>query len=59
MTVQISPGKAYVRGYEVETLTPTFIDIKKPRNTENFNETITGIEVGNFVRVEKCFGSQT
>ena len=57
MTVQISPGKAYVRGYEVETLTPTFIDIKKPRNTENFNEAITGIEVGNFVRVEKCFGS--
>ena len=36
MALQISPGKAYVRGYEIETSSPTFIDITKPRTTENF-----------------------
>ena len=28
---KISSGKAYVKGYEVETTTPTFIDVEKPR----------------------------
>ena len=31
---KISPGKAYVKGYEIEMLNPTFIDCPKPRNTK-------------------------
>lgn len=30
---KLSPGKAFVRGYELETLNPTFIDVPKPRTT--------------------------
>ena len=56
-TIQIDPGKAYVRGYEINTVIPTFIDLPKPRTTDNFDSAITGVEVGNFVRVEKVFGS--
>ena len=31
---KISPGKAYVKGYEIETLNPTYIDCPKPRDTK-------------------------
>ena len=27
---QISPGKAFVKGYEIETISPTFLDLPKP-----------------------------
>ena len=33
-TYRISPGKAYIRGYEVETIVPAFLDFKKPRTTK-------------------------
>ena len=56
-SVQLDPGKAYVRGYEIETITPTFLDIEKPRTSEEFDSAITNIEVGNFTRVTNVFGS--
>ena len=56
-SIQIDPGKAYVRGYEIETITPTFLDIAKPRTTEDFDSAISNIEVGNFTRVTNVFGS--
>ena len=30
----ISPGKAYVKGYEVETISTTYLDCPKPRTTK-------------------------
>ena len=33
-TYSISPLKAYVRGYEVENISTTFLDFKKPRETK-------------------------
>lgn len=47
---KISPGKAYVKGYEVEFQGPTFLDVPKPRTTKTiegqavnfgFNPTLT------------------
>ncbi len=57
MAVQISPGKAYVRGYEIETSAPTFLDLAKPRTTEEFKGAITPAEVGNFTKVTKVYGT--
>ena len=57
MSVQISPGKAYVRGYEIETASPTFLDISKPRTSEEFKGSITPAEVGNFTKVTKVYGT--
>ena len=33
-TYKLSPGKAYVEGFEVESIVPTFLDFKKPRTTK-------------------------
>jgi hypothetical protein len=33
-TYQISPSKAYIRGFECETVSTTFIDFQKPRTTQ-------------------------
>ena len=56
-TVQIDPGKAYVRGYEIETVVPTYLDLVKPRTTQNFDSAITNVEVGNFTKVTNVFGT--
>ena len=56
-TVQVDPGKAYVRGYEIETIVPTYLDLIKPRTTQNFDSAITNIEVGNFTKVTNVFGT--
>ena len=55
MTLQVSPGKAYVKGYELEKIAPSFVDIEKPRTTRNVNGAITPVEVGNFVRTNNLF----
>ena len=57
MAIQVSPGKAYVRGYEIETASPTFLDVSKPRTTEEFKGAITPAEVGNFTKVTKIYGT--
>ena len=56
LSVQLSPGKAYVRGYEIETVSPKYIDVLKPRTFENYNAAVTPQEVGNFVVVNKVHG---
>jgi len=33
-TYKISPGKAYIKGYEVETISTVFLDFPKPRTTK-------------------------
>ena len=37
-TYKISPGKAYVEGYEVETVVPTYLDFEKPRTTKTLEK---------------------
>jgi len=34
-TYRLSPGKAYIKGYECETITPSYLDFEKPRTTKN------------------------
>jgi hypothetical protein len=41
---KISPGKAYVKGYEVEFNAPTFLDVPKPRTTKT--EDSKAVKVG-------------
>ncbi len=41
LCLSVSPGKAYIRGYEVETIDNVIIDIEKSRTTENdYNQAI-------------------
>ena len=52
LTIQVSPGKAYVRGYEIETIAPKYIDVPKPRTVETYAGSVTPVEVGNFATVD-------
>ena len=57
MDIILSPGKAYVYGYEYGTSSPTTITIDKPRTTSNANnKRITG-DYGNFVYTTGHIGS--
>ena len=53
----IGPGKAYVKGYEIETIGTTFVDIDKARDFETQNNFTTKFDVGNFVNVTNIFGA--
>ena len=50
-------GKAYVKGYEIETLSTNFIDINKARDFDTQNNFTTRFDVGNFVNVTNIFGA--
>ena len=56
LTIQVAPGKAYVRGYEIETIAPKYIDVPKPRTVETYAGSVTPVEVGNFATVDNLFG---
>jgi len=53
----LSPGKAYVFGYEFETIAPTTITIDKPRESENIQNKRTSADYGYFVYTNSHFGS--
>ena len=51
LAVGLSPGKAYVKGYEIEKLATTYVDVDKARDfdtEQNFN---TRFDIGNFINV--------
>jgi hypothetical protein len=55
--ISISPGKAYVRGYEIETISNTIIDIEKPRTTERAENASIPFNVGRQILLNNVFGS--
>nr|ANO58133.1 VrlC protein [uncultured Bacteroidetes bacterium] len=57
LTAEVSMGKAYVKGYEIEKIAPTYKDIKKARDFETVNAGQTLANLGNFVLVNNLYGS--
>jgi len=55
-SVEFSPGVAYVRGYRIKTLGPTYVDLEKPRDTLELENNIIPFEMGNFANVENVYG---
>ena len=55
-SLKISPGKAYVRGYDVEKNTTTILDVEKPRETEKITSINFPFEMGNLLRVNVVKG---
>ncbi len=43
---KISPGKAYVKGYELETTEPIFIDVNKPRTSKKIEDQLINYNTG-------------
>lgn len=57
LDVIVSPGKAYVFGYEFERNGPTKISIPKPRTTQNVSNKRITADYGNFVYTTNHYGS--
>ena len=57
MSVKISPGKAYVRGYDVEKPGTTIIDVDKPRDTESLSNVMIPFNMGTLIQVNNVFGT--
>jgi hypothetical protein len=53
----ISPGKAYVRGYELETITTTNADCPKPRDTKRVKDESISYNTGSTLRLNRAFGT--
>jgi hypothetical protein len=57
MCVKVSPGKAYVRGYDIDFPSTTIIDVEKPRDTANVVNALVPFEMGNLLRVNNVSGT--
>ena len=56
MCLKLSPGKAYVRGYDISKIDTTIIDVEKPRDTEKVSRVNVPFEMGNILRVNNVSG---
>lgn len=56
LSLQIEPGKAYVRGYEFETIAPTYIDLPKARTYDTQDGSPAFVNYGKYLLIEDING---
>lgn len=56
LVLEISDGKAYVRGYEIETISSTLLDLEKSRAFDTDEEYDINTFYGNFIYVKNIRG---
>ena len=56
MNVVLSPGKAYVRGYDVALPGTTVLDVDKPRDTKNIKAGAVDFRMGSILKVNNSEG---
>ena len=54
---KISPGRAVIRGYDIETLNTTFIDAEKPRTTKIIEDQSIIYNTGPTLKINRVDGS--
>jgi len=57
LDIILSPGKAYVYGYEYETISPSIVTVEKPRTTDSVNNKQLSSDYGNFVYTTGHYGT--
>ena len=57
MCVKFSPGKAYVRGYDIEKTGVEIVDVLKPRTKQTESSVNVPFEMGNLLRVNNVSGT--
>ena len=57
VTVKVSPGRAYVKGYDIETISTTNLDVEKPRDKKTISTSLVPFEFGTLVRVNNVQGT--
>ena len=56
MCIKVSAGTAYVKGYDVDLVGSTIIDVPKPRTTKTIAETRVPFGMGSLLRVNNVTG---
>ena len=54
---QISSGRAFVKGYEVETISSTYLDFQKPRTTATLEDQGINYNTGATLKLNNAYGS--
>jgi len=57
MLYQFSPGKAYVKGYDIEKLNTSFIDVEKPREVKTIGSASFAFDGVSYIRINNVYGS--
>ena len=57
LALKVSPGKAYVRGFDIEKTSTTIIDVEKPRDVLEVKNTSVPFEMGNKLVVNNVEGT--
>ena len=57
LALEVSPGKAYIKGYDIEKLASTTLDVPKPRTTKTVNNITTRFRAGIPIAVNNLYGS--
>jgi len=57
MCVKLSPGKAYVKGFDVDVSGTTVLDVEKPRDTKTVDSASIPFEMGSLIKVNNVTGS--
>ena len=57
MNVSLGSGKAYVKGYEFQTIAPTIFSVPKPRTTEPVTNHRIGSDYGYYVFANGTYGN--
>ena len=57
LALQVSPGKAYIKGYEIDKIAPTIIDVNKSRDFRTLNAAASPIDLGNYIKVTNLYGT--
>ena len=52
----VSAGKSYVRGFEVDKQTPTFLTFDKARTTSSKDNVASAFRIGNFLKINNVYG---
>ena len=57
MAVKVSPGKAYVRGFDIDKAGTTILDVEKPRDKGKVDSALVPLALGNKIKVNNVQGT--
>ena len=56
MVYQIGPGKAYVNGYDVESISPKLLEVPKTRDTKKIENQVIPYNAGQLIPINNVYG---
>ena len=56
MVYQIGPGKAYVNGYDVESISPKLLEVPKTRDTKKIENQVIAYNAGQLIPINNVYG---